>query len=132
MQVRTRAEAGATGVGYILAAIDVLTDVDANGIPVQVGIHRDRAVVVQYLDDVGLIHHRRRESAPEAVVAYVDDRALARGVDLRSIGNCDVHRIHGIGRGVSDRVGKGLRDHEGGTDREGHPVGAGRMVLRLG
>ena len=74
MQVRPGGKAGITGIGDVFPESDVLADAYADRIPVQVSIDRDRAVVVQNFDDIGL--SSSAGSAPEeGVVTDVDDDA---------------------------------------------------------
>jgi len=97
MQVRARGEARVAGVGEVLSAGHMLADAHLDRVPVQVGVDGDRAVIVEDLDDVGLVEHRRLDAATERVVTQIHDHALACGVDGRAVRQADIDRVQAVG-----------------------------------
>ena len=98
----------------------------------KVRINGDRPVIVQDLDDIGLVQHHGARGSTERIVARVDDHSIARRVHRGSIGQCDVQRIFAVGGHMGDATGIGLSDEEGGPHAEGDPIRTWRVVHGVG
>jgi hypothetical protein len=78
MQVRTGGKTGIAGVGYVLPARDPRANAYADRVPVKMGIDGNRPVIVEDLDDIGLVEHDWAGTGAEGVMTDVDHGALPR------------------------------------------------------
>src|SRR3569833_2435883 len=87
--MRSGAEAGVARSGERFATADMLADVHPDRVPVEMAVEANGAIIVQYLHNVGLIHHHSRSAAEKGVVANIDDDAIASCIDRGSVGQSE-------------------------------------------
>src|SRR3984957_8283054 len=130
MQMRPRGKARVSGVGYVLTAGHPRADTHADRVPMQVGIDGNGAIIVENLDDIGLIQHDRTRTREKGVVTDIDYRTFPRGVHGRPVWQCDVDRVLTFSGRVRHSSGVGLRNRISRADRKRYAIRAGWVVNR--
>jgi len=86
MQMGPGGEARIAGVGDIFATLNMLAGLNADGIPMQMRVDRDRAIIVQDLYHIGLIRHHGAGGTAETVMPQINDRTITCCVHRSAVG----------------------------------------------